>query len=92
MDAAQSTLRFGSLLVLGLYEVDYLHIFNVCRFDNTAIIGSEKVGPVNRLTIPIRWLLLLKLSVLTLSVFAVKWNILMTILCCHFSVVKFLLA
>ena len=29
-------------------------IFNACPFDSTTIAGSGKVGPINRLTTPVR--------------------------------------
>ena len=42
----------------GFWFVVYIRRFiytfvNVCRFDYTAVAGSGKVGPVNRLTTPI---------------------------------------
>ena len=39
-------------------------ILNVCTFDYTAVEGSGKVGPVNRLTTPVGWPKLLQLTVL----------------------------
>ena len=36
--------RFGLLLVLSLYQEDYLQILNVCPFDYTAFVVSGKVG------------------------------------------------
>ena len=36
-------LRFGWLLVLGLYKEDYLQILNVCPFDYTAVAVGGKI-------------------------------------------------
>ena len=44
---------------------------NVYPFNYTAVAGSGKVGPVNRLTTPVGWSLLLQLTVRGLSATAV---------------------
>ena len=41
------------LFVRCQYEEVYLQFLNVCPFDYTAVVGSGKVGPVNRLTTPV---------------------------------------
>ena len=46
----------------GCWFVVYIRRFiykflNVCPFDYTAVAGSGKVRPVNRLTTPIEWML-----------------------------------
>ena len=41
---------------LSVRFVVYIRIFlNVCPFDYTTVVGSGKVGPVNRLTTPVGW-------------------------------------
>ena len=42
------TSPLGWLLVCCLYKEVYLQILNVCPFDYTAVAGSGKVGPVNK--------------------------------------------
>ena len=44
------------LLVCCLYKEVYFKKLNVCPFDCTAVAGSGKVGPENRLIIPVGWL------------------------------------
>ena len=44
----------------GYWFVAYIRRFiykflNVCPFDYTAVVGSGKVGAVNRLTTPVGW-------------------------------------
>ena len=50
-------LRSVWLLVCVYIRRSIYKILNVCPFDYMAVAGSEKVGPVNRLTTPIEWML-----------------------------------
>ena len=49
-------IRFGWLLILGLYKPDFNKFSNMCHFDYTTVVAS-KIGPINRLTTPIKWML-----------------------------------
>ena len=61
-------LRFGWLLVLGLYKDDYVQILNVCTFDYTVFEISGKVEiPIPCLTSTFEWMSFLQLTVLSRS-------------------------
>ena len=44
-----SLLGLAAGLCLYMYNAVYLHIFNACRLDYTAVAKRKKVGPINRL-------------------------------------------
>ena len=47
---------WGGCVFVVLYIRRFIYKFlNVCPFDYTAVAGSGKVGPVNRLTTPVGW-------------------------------------
>ena len=54
---------------------------DVCPFDSTTVAVSGKVGPVNRLTTPVGWLLSFQLTVLSRSAIAVLSNFFVSSLC-----------
>ena len=56
---------------------------NVCPFYYTAFVVSAKVGyPLTRLTTPVRWSLLLKLTVISGPALVVKSKFLVAFFCC----------
>ena len=68
---------------------------NICMhgraLDCTTVAVSGKVwGRLNSLTIPVRWLSLLQLTILNGSAIVVLSKFLVAILCCHFAFFNFL--